>query len=116
MASTSSHRILHYLPIILGPLLATLLWLAPLDLALPAKLTAGIVLWVASWWLSPLIPLHLSGLVGLMLAHFFGLAPWAELLKSFADPIIFLFMGGFFLAQAVEFHQLDKWMSASKLK
>jgi solute carrier family 13 (sodium-dependent dicarboxylate transporter), member 2/3/5 len=115
MESSPQARIPQIIPLILGPLFAILIWLTPFDIPSSAKMTAGIIVWVASWWLSPLVPLHVSGLVGLMLAHFFGVAPWPELLRSFADPIIFLFMGGFFLAQAVEYHQLDKWMIQATL-
>lgn len=49
------------------------------------------------------------------MAHFFNLAPWPELLRPFSDPIIFLFMGGFFLAQAVQYHGLDQWMVQATL-
>jgi sodium-dependent dicarboxylate transporter 2/3/5 len=115
MEASQQPRIASLIPLVLGPLLAILVWVSPFEIALAAKLTAGVIVWVASWWLSPLIPLHVSGLVGLLLAHFLGLAPWSELVRSFADPIIFLFMGGFFLAQAVEYHQLDKWMVQATL-
>jgi sodium-dependent dicarboxylate transporter 2/3/5 len=95
--------------------LALLLWLTPLPIDEAAKTCAGIIVWVGLWWMSPLIPLHISGLLGLLIAHFFGLSPWSELLRPFADPIIFLFMGGFFLAQAVEYHQFDKWLVQATL-
>lgn len=108
-------KLANLIPLILGPILGTLIWLTPFDIPTPAKLTAGIIVWVASWWLCALIPLHITGLIGLLLAHFQGLATWPELLQPYADPIIFLFMGGFFLAQAVEYHQLDKWMVQATL-
>lgn len=104
------------LPIMLGPLLALFVWLAPLSMNLEAQKCAGIIVWVALWWLSPIIPLHISGIIGVMLAHFFQLASWKELLTSFADPIIFLFLGGFVLARAVEFHQIDRLMVQKTMK
>ena len=115
MNSENQPKLANLIPLILGPILGTLIWFAPFNIPDPAKLTAGIIVWVASWWLCALIPLHITGLIGLILAHFQGLATWPELLAPYADPIIFLFMGGFFLAQAVEYHQLDKWMVQSTL-
>lgn len=103
------------IPLILGPIMAILIWVAPIEIAPAAKLCGGIILWVASWWLCSFIPLHVSALVGLLLAHFFNLASWPELLRPFSDPIIFLFMGGFFLAQAVEHRRLDQWLVQATL-
>ncbi len=103
------------IPLILGPIIGIIVWVAPLDMVHEAKLCGGIILWVACWWLCSLIPLHVSVLAGLLLAHFLNLAPWPELLKPFSDPIIFLFMGGFFLAQAVEYHRLDQWLVQATL-
>lgn len=115
MILSARPKLYDLLPLILGPILATLIWVSPVDMAYEAKLCGGIILWVASWWLCSLIPLHVSVLVGLVMAHFFNLAPWPELLRPFSDPIIFLFMGGFFLAQAVQYHGLDQWMVQATL-
>lgn len=114
-SNTQQPNLANMLPLVLGPILSALIWITPFDIPVQAKLSAGIIVWVASWWLCSLIPLHITGLIGLLLAHFLGLSSWAELLKPYADPIIFLFMGGFFLAQAAEYHKLDKWMVQATL-
>lgn len=103
-------KLLELIPLILGPVMALFVWLAPLDIAPAAQQCAGIITWVALWWLSPVIPLHVTGIFGLVLAHFFALASWKDLIAPFADPIIFLFLGGFVLARAVEHHQVDRLM------
>lgn len=108
-------KLYEIIPLILGPIFATIIWTSPLDIAYEAKICGGIIIWVASWWLCSLIPLHISVLVGLIIAHFFNLAPWSELLRPFSDPVIFLFMGGFFMAQAVQFHRVDQWMVQATL-
>jgi solute carrier family 13 (sodium-dependent dicarboxylate transporter), member 2/3/5 len=108
-------RLIHLLPLVLAPLMGILIWLTPFSVPESAKFTAGIIVWVAGWWLCPLIPLHVTGLIGLLIAHFQGLANWRELLAPYSDPIIFLFMGGFFLARAVEYHHLDQWMVQATL-
>jgi len=76
---------------------------------LEPRLCAAIISWVAFWWLTPLIPLSVTGLLGICLAQLAGLSSWKALLAPFADPIIFLFMGGFMLARAVEVRGLDRW-------
>lgn len=108
-------KLSNLLPLILGPILALLIWNTPFEMVYEAKQCAGIIVWVGSWWLCSLIPMHVSGLFGLVLAHLFNLSSWNELLNPYSDPIIFLFMGGFFLAQAVEFHRLDQWLVQATL-
>ena len=110
MIPTTQLKLSNLLPLFLGPLLALMVWNSPLGIESGAQKSAGIIVWVALWWMCSLIPLHITGLIGLIIAHFMGLAPWNELLIPYADPIIFLFMGGFFIAQAVDYHQLDKWL------
>ncbi len=110
MIPTTQLKLSNLVPLILAPLLALLVWNSPLELTPSAHKCAGIIVWVAGWWLCSLIPLHVTGLIGLIIAHFLGLSSWNELLIPYADPIIFLFMGGFFIAQAVELHRLDQWL------
>ncbi|MBY0516258.1 MAG: DASS family sodium-coupled anion symporter [Bacteriovoracaceae bacterium] len=98
------------LPLALAPLFAILIWLSPLEMKAETQVCAGIIVWVAGWWLSPLIPLHVTGLIGVLMAHFAGLSDWKALLTSYADPVIFLFMGGFILAKSLEHHKLDQWL------
>ena len=110
MIPTTQLKLSNLLPLFLGPLLALVVWTSPLEMEPSAQKCAGIITWVALWWMCSLIPLHVTGLIGLIIAQFMGLSTWNELLIPYADPIIFLFMGGFFIAQAVEYRSLDKWL------
>jgi solute carrier family 13 (sodium-dependent dicarboxylate transporter), member 2/3/5 len=107
---TTQLKLSNLIPLILAPLLALVVWSSPLEMEPSAQKCAGLIVWVAGWWMCSLIPLHVTGMIGLIMAHFMNLSSWAELLVPYADPIIFLFMGGFFIAQAVEYHSLDKWL------
>jgi sodium-dependent dicarboxylate transporter 2/3/5 len=63
---------------------------------------------VAVLWLCETIPLPATALLGAVLCTALGVAPVKEILAPFADPIIFLFLGSFMLASAMELHGLDK--------
>jgi solute carrier family 13 (sodium-dependent dicarboxylate transporter), member 2/3/5 len=115
LTPTTQLKLPHLFPLFLGPLLAFMAWSLPLALSVEAQRCAGVLIWVGVWWLCPLIPLHVSGFFGIILAHFLGLAPWRDIITSYADPIIFLFMGGFFLARACQHHRLDQWLVQATL-
>lgn len=108
-----SSKLTSLLIFFIAPLLCFLIWSMPneiIHLQSEAQISLGIMIWVAGWWISHLIPLHISGIIGLLLAHFQGLSSWKELIAPFSHPIIFLFMGGFFMAKAIEYHKIDKWL------
>jgi solute carrier family 13 (sodium-dependent dicarboxylate transporter), member 2/3/5 len=94
--------------LVLAPFVFAALWLAPLALEdrphrLAAVLGAVVVLWV-----SEAIPLVATAFLGVSLAVVLGVAPATEAFAPFADPLIFLFIGTFMLAQAIFFHGLDR--------
>ncbi len=90
--------------LVLGPLLAALLWVfgAPGDMPGLAWYTAMIALWMAIWWASEAVPPFVTALLPLILFPAFGIMGFAEVAAPFAHPLIFLFLGGFLLALAIE--------------
>ncbi|MDB5203771.1 MAG: hypothetical protein JWQ27_3180 [Ferruginibacter sp.] len=69
---------------------------------------------VAVLWMTEALPLPLTSLIIPVAAILMHIATPAEAFREFANPIIFLFMGGFVLAGALSRHSLDK-MLAQKL-
>lgn len=76
---------------------------------------AAILAAVTTLWVSEVIPLPVSALVGAVLCVTLGVVPQepgkspaAVVLAHFADPIIFVFIGGFMLARAMTIHGLDR--------
>jgi sodium-dependent dicarboxylate transporter 2/3/5 len=63
---------------------------------------------MAVWWLSAVVPLEATALLPLVLLPPVDVAPLTEIAPSYADPIIFLFLGGFFLAATLERWDLHK--------
>lgn len=63
-------------------------------------LSLGVVMIL--WWVLEVLPLAVVALVPIIFFPLFGIAPVKEVTKSYADSTIFLFMGGFFIALAIE--------------
>ncbi|MBG6218490.1 sodium-dependent dicarboxylate transporter 2/3/5 [Arthrobacter sp. CAN_A6] len=86
-----------------GVLLAVLVYFVlPADLAQPARLTAAIASLMAVWWMTEAVPLAVTALLPLVLFPAFNVAPIDDVAPPYANPIIFLFMGGFLLALALQ--------------
>lgn len=89
---------------ILGPLLAALLWLfADLDHNNPkVTLMAGIAIWMCTWWFTEAVSLAVTALVPVLMLPVLGIADCKTVSQQYSDSIIFLFIGGFMLAFAIE--------------
>jgi sodium-dependent dicarboxylate transporter 2/3/5 len=58
--------------------------------------------WMAVWWLTVAMPLAVTALLPLVLVPTLGVASPARAAAPYANPVIFLFMGGFFIAAAMQ--------------
>jgi len=88
----------------LGPLLlaATLLLPAPAGLDVPAWRTAGVGLWMATWWVTEAIPIPATSLLPLVLLPPLGVTGIHATAAPYAHELIFLFLGGFLVAIGLE--------------
>ena len=59
-------------------------------------------------WITEALPLAVTALIGPVLAIILHVAPARVVFAPFADPIIFLFIGSFMLAEAMFTHGLDR--------
>ena len=92
-----------------APILAVLVFLTPIDaLTLEAHKLLAIMVLVALWWITEPVPIPVTSLIGPTLAVITGVVPVGTAFAAFANPMIFLFMGGFILAKAMMSHGLDK--------
>ncbi len=95
--------------------LATALYgLLPLD----PPLRAGLVIFMCAGilWLTEAIPITLTALLVPVLAALLGVMPVKQAFADFANPIIFLFLGGFALAAALARHGIDQSIGAIVLR
>ncbi len=66
-------------------------------------------------WISEALPMPVTAVLGPVLAVVFRIVPARAALAPFADPIIFLFIGGFMLAEAMFVHGLDRRIAFAAL-
>ena len=112
MASLSLRQTL-WLCVAIG-LWLVLPWWLPGTESLRAALT--ILLVVAVLWLSEAIHVTLTALLVPVLCAWHGLLPLPLALAHFANPVIFLFLGGFALAAALQAQELDRYLADGMLR
>lgn len=59
----------------------------------------GLTLWMALWWFTECIPIPATALLPLVWMPLTGIADEKQVAARYADPIVFLFLGGFIIAQ-----------------
>jgi sodium-dependent dicarboxylate transporter 2/3/5 len=70
----------------------------------------------ATLWLSEALPLAITAILIPVLAALTGTLDVAKSFSGFAHPLIFLFLGGFGLAAALSYQNLDQWLAQHILK
>lgn len=97
------------LSLFLGPLAAAaLLLLPPEGLQPQAARLLAVLAWVIVWWIGEAVPLAVTAVLGPALATVLGVGTAVEVFAPFGDPIIFLFLGSFLLAEAMLATGLDR--------
>lgn len=86
----------------LAGLLAVLLFDAPGSLPTPAWRMAGVAWLMAVWWIGQAIPLAGTALLPLVLYPLLGIDSTAHTAPAYGSALVFLFLGGFLVAVAME--------------
>lgn len=88
----------------IGPLLALGLLIAgpPEGLSVQAWYVVATLALMLTWWISEAVPIAATALVPLVVLPLTGAVSPAEAARPYADPLMFLFIGGFMIATAVE--------------
>jgi solute carrier family 13 (sodium-dependent dicarboxylate transporter), member 2/3/5 len=89
---------------ILGPtlFLLTLLFFHPAGLSAAGQAVLAATLWIAIWWILEVIPIAVTALLPIVLFPLTGALSLEETTASFGHRYIFLYIGGFMLAIAIE--------------
>lgn len=99
----------------LGPALAIAVYTLPLNLSANAHLLLAVLIFAVCYWVTEAIPAPITALLAPTLCVFLGLGKIKELFAPFADPIVFLFIGSFMVAQAMQLHGLDRRLALAIL-
>ena len=96
--------------LLLGPTLFVLLLLLPTPQGLDptAWRVAALTLLMATWWVTEAVPTAVTALLPLPLLPLLGVADIHTVAAPYANPIIFLFLGGFLLALALQHSGLHR--------
>ncbi len=70
--------------------------------------TAAVGLWMAVWWATEAIPVPVTAFLPIVTFDLLGIASVKQAAEPYANPIIYLFLGAFVLAIAVERWNLHK--------
>jgi len=91
-------------PILVGPAVAVaLLAIGPVGtLSDGAWKTAAIATWMALWWVTEAAPIAATALLPLVLFPALGILSMNAAAAPYANPVIYLFLGGFLLAAGFE--------------
>jgi sodium-dependent dicarboxylate transporter 2/3/5 len=87
-----------------GPLLLAVILVTspPAGLSVEGWRTAGAAALMATFWISEALPIPATALLPLVLFPALGLGDIRETAAPFANPIVFLFFGGFIIALAMQ--------------
>jgi sodium-dependent dicarboxylate transporter 2/3/5 len=70
---------------------------------------------VIVFWVTEALPLAVTAMLGPVLAVVLRVAPVREAFAPFADPVVFVFIGGFILAEAMFVHGVDRRIAYTAL-
>ncbi len=85
----------------------------PFEVTYKANQVLAIAILMIIWWIFEAIPMSMVALLPLLLFPLLNIIPLKEIAYHYADPIVFLFMGGFFIAIAIEKWNLHKRIALS---
>ena len=90
--------------LLLGPLLSILILLlpAPETMAPAAQHLAAIALLMATWWISEALPIAATALLPIVLFPLLDVMPLGQATSAYANPMVYLFLGGFLIAMAMQ--------------
>ncbi|HXG78083.1 MAG TPA: DASS family sodium-coupled anion symporter [Methyloceanibacter sp.] len=90
--------------LLLGPVCFAVMMVAPppAGLSHAGWATAALGAWMAIWWATEALPLFVTALLPLVLLPLLGISGINAAAAPYANPVIFLLLGGFLIGLAVE--------------
>ncbi|MBL8000437.1 MAG: SLC13/DASS family transporter [Flavobacteriales bacterium] len=91
-----------------GPVAAVVIFLLLRKVGAAPAAMAGVVGWMAAWWVTEAVPLAVTALLPIVLFPLLGITDLAKVAGYYGKDVIFLFLGGFLLALGIERSGLHK--------
>lgn len=102
-------KALLWIKIALGPALFLLITMMPVQsLSTDAMHTLAIAAWMVVWWVSEAVPIAVTSLLPIVLFPLMGVTSVQEICTPYGNKYVFLFLGGFMIALALERWNLHK--------
>ena len=107
-----------HIGLILGPLAFALTALTAPPAGMPpgAWLVAGLTVWMAAWWMTEAVPLSVTALLPFVVLPLAGVSNAETTAATYYSPILFLLLGGAFIALAIERTGLHRRLSLAILR
>jgi len=104
--------------LVLGPVLFALvmLFFNPENLNPEAKSILASTIWIAIWWITECVPISVTALLPIVLFPLTGGLDIKSTTASYGHNLVFLFVGGFIIALAIEKWNLHKRVALSIIK
>ena len=104
--------------LIVGPLVfaLTVVIAPPAGMTAGAWLVAGLTVWMAAWWMTEAVPLTVTALLPFIVLPLAGVSNAETTASTYYSPILFLLLGGAFIALAIERTGLHRRLSLAILR
>ncbi|MBZ0264047.1 SLC13 family permease [bacterium] len=112
------NRLISSIVLASGPVifLVLLTLLNPVDMPPTAAKTAAIAAWMGIWWLTEAVPLAVTSLLPIIMFPLTGVLEASTVAQQFTNDVVFLFIGGFLVALAMERWNLHRRIALHILK
>jgi sodium-dependent dicarboxylate transporter 2/3/5 len=102
----------------LGPLAFALAALTPPPAGMPegAWLVAGLTVWMAAWWMTEAMPLAVTAMLPFVILPLAGVSDAETTASTYYSPILFLLLGGAFIALTIERTGLHRRLALAILR
>ena len=104
--------------LILGPLLflAIMIFVNAEGLSFEAKCILASTAWMAAWWVTECVPISVTALLPIVLFPLTGGMDLATTTAAYGHKLVFLFVGGFLIALAIEKWHLHKRLALNIIR
>lgn len=76
----------------------------------------GVTIWMAVWWISEVVPISVTALLPIVLFPLSGILSISDTTQQYGHKYVFLYIGGFILAIAIERWNLHKRIALQIIK